>query len=263
MIRAFLLIIFLTSGSAALRHALDNDAVAEGIASNQNLQIARAEPEVERARVRVAVASRAIQSGYQLSASDLGWVRMPIESVSPDFILDGDASVSVDELIGRIAARDIAAGDPILLQDLRDMSERSLSGRLLPGMRAFSVLIDQEAMAGGLIMPGDRVDVVYTFYPQDSETAASMIIAANVRVLALDDMTEFGQREELSEDDPPNERNATLELSPDQIGRVSAAEEDGRLRLALRSADEIAGPAPVNSPIIRVNRGGVVSFEMR
>jgi hypothetical protein len=53
MIRAFLLIIFLTSGSAALRHALDNDAVAEGIAANQNLQIARAEPEVERARASV------------------------------------------------------------------------------------------------------------------------------------------------------------------------------------------------------------------
>lgn len=263
MIRAFLIIIFLTSGSAALRHALDNDAAAEGIAANQNLQIARAEPEVELARARVVVASRAIQTGYQLSASDLGWVRMPVDSVSPDFILDGDSFVSVDELIGRIAARDIAEGDPIRLQDLRDMSERSLSGRLLPGMRAFSVLIDQEAMAGGLIMPGDRVDVVYTFYPPESETAASMIIASNVRVLALDDMTEFGQREELSEDDPPNERNATLELSPDQIGRVSAAEEDGRLRLALRSADEIAGPAPVNSPIIRVNRGGVVSFEMR
>ena len=118
-------------------------------------------------------------------------------------------------------------------------------------------------MAGGLILPGDRVDVVYTYFPEASETAVSVIVATDIRLLALDEITAFTRRGIASEDGQPDERNATLELSPDQIGVISAAESNGRLRLALRSADEIAAPAPIISPVIRVNRGGTISLEVR
>lgn len=263
MIRAILVILLLTSGSAAFRHALNNDAMSEAVASRQIVQNARPEPEEEESTISVIVATRDIETGYQLTVSDIGWVSMPANEVSSDFIRDVDGALALDHLIGLSAGRDFLEGDPIILDSLHDVTQRSLSGSVRPGMRAFSVLIELDAMAGGLILPGDRVDVVYTFYPSESESAVSMIIASDVRLLALDEMTVAGYRVVTTALDLPSERNATLELTPDQIGLVSAAEEEGRLRLALRSADEVSGPTQIQNPVIRVNRGGTISLEVR
>ena len=263
MIRAFLVILFLASGSAALREVVVNAPRSDAAAVSQALPEAPPAPVVEVVTVPIVTAARAIAAGQELAPEDVVWTDVPQSAIDAHVLTGEDVSPTMEDLVGQVALRDVAEGAPVTIEDLRGPASESLSGRLAPGMRAFSVPIEVESMAGGLILPGDRVDVVYTYFPETSETAVSVIVASDIRLLALDDMTAFTRRGLQDEGGQPNERNATLELSPDQIGVISAAESNGRLRLALRSADEIAAPIPVRSPVIRINRGGEISLEVR
>jgi len=263
MIRALLVLILVCAGSLGLRSALLSLVPIEGNEASQTTQLDQPVPdEVLVPMASILVAAQPIEVGEIIQETDLEVTRIPVASLSPGFVEETGFD-DTEQVIGRVASRRFFPGEPINREYLRDWLDEGLSARLLPGLRAFSLPMDSEAVAGGLIRPGDRVDVIYTYFPTASETAVSMTIAMDVRLLALDGETDRDSQNPTPEDERSSATHATLELSLDQIERIAAAEQDGQLRLALRSNSDPINQVVARNPVIRVNRGGTVSLEIR
>jgi pilus assembly protein CpaB len=126
------------------------------------------------------------------------------------------------------------------------------------GKRAFAISVSDLQTAGGLILPGDYVDVMVMYDvefngpagpaagKQKADAFLVQTMLQNIEVLAVaqgivDLVPEAtpsanGQRVRNTELKPaPGAGTVTLALSPEQAERVYLAEGNGRIRLALRS----------------------------
>jgi pilus assembly protein CpaB len=136
---------------------------------------------------------------------------------------------------------------------------RSLSFVIPQGMRAMAVNVSEVINGGGLVLPGDYVDVLVTFDvdfakpndPTSRETFYNYFtetLLQNVEVLAVSqgvvDIVESpdatptanGQRVRNSEDEPrPGAATVTLALTPEQAQILFNAELNGRIRMAVRA----------------------------
>lgn len=107
-----------------------------------------------------------------------------------------------------------------------------LDHQLEKGKRAFAIKADAETTAGGLILPGAYVDVIYTFQGTDKTwKSKSCYILQNVRVLAVDMQTERPR-------DKPGiipQATVTLLLDPMMALDLANSMNSGKLRLVLRA----------------------------
>ncbi|MFG0316636.1 MAG: Flp pilus assembly protein CpaB [Planctomycetota bacterium JB042] len=72
------------------------------------------------------------------------------------------AAVKADELEsvrGKFINMPIAAGGPLLYSHLASIDDIELE----PGMRAIGVNVDEQATLGGILIPGDRVDILVSY----------------------------------------------------------------------------------------------------
>lgn len=69
-----------------------------------------------------------------------------------------------ESLRGRQITRPIPAGEPILYSHLVSFSELDIA----PGMRAMSIPVDRANAMDGILIPGDRIDIVVS-YPRPQE----------------------------------------------------------------------------------------------
>lgn len=149
--------------------------------------------------------------------------------------------------VGRRTLIEMEAGDILSEKLLLAPGMRaSLSAKIEPGMRAFTIRASDVKGVGGFVLPGDKVDVIFIERravdilvddkqaPLSREVSpVSEVLLQNVEVLAVDlndDM--IGNR-------PDVFKTATLAVSLEQAQKLSVATEIGELSLALRgSADE-------------------------
>jgi Flp pilus assembly protein CpaB len=152
----------------------------------------------------------------------------------------------------RTPIRNIEADQPILKSYLEDLAiPDSIHQRLSPGMLAVNVAIPKERCAGGLILRGDRVDVLLTSrisdsgYPDEAITR-SAYIARNLKVIV--------KRNQLwtvlapNPDDLPV--NYTLEANPYRSALIELAQTKGILSLMPTPASKSGKPgvSPTNIP---------------
>jgi pilus assembly protein CpaB len=103
-----------------------------------------------------------------------------------------------------------------------------------PGTRAVTVQLQQNAGLGGLVLPGDHVDVVLTAVvpsstPNQPEHHASQTVLEDIRVLAIDQkMSDMSNETVMA-------RSATLEVTPKQAEILALVSDMGKLSLTLRS----------------------------
>ncbi len=173
----------------------------------------------------------------------------------PRDLVSARAFANVQDVVGKVARFPIAAKEQVTADSLVETSLSAettrnppLAVQVPPGKRALAIKASEDTAAGGLVLPGDFVDVIGVFELDEggSRRAVSVVVAQNVQVLAI------GQRiTDLppgSADLPPNERvnlrNAspdpgartmTLAVSPEEALALSLASEKGSLRVALRS----------------------------
>ncbi|MEK6609052.1 MAG: Flp pilus assembly protein CpaB [Myxococcota bacterium] len=149
---------------------------------------------VERAKrggvpVAIVVARESLAQGARLG-SDNGAVReVPSTYVHPEAIGAGE----VRDFIGRPLQNAIAAGQPILETDfaLRSTAtDRPLSAAVPKGMRALTIRVDASSSVGGLLRPGDHVDVLGTFAREGRGERTTLTLLQNVTVLATGTRTE-------------------------------------------------------------------------
>ncbi len=175
---------------------------------------------------QVVVASQSLPVGTVLGERDLktidwiggavppGYISAPEQAMSRGLIV----AVAENEPIleGKLAAQGMGGGLPVIIE---------------PGMRAFSMAVDQIVGVAGWVLPSTRVDVLLTMADiQGTREPATKVIMQNVRTLAA------GQSIQQDKEGKPQAVGVvTFLLTPEQAETLALASGQGRIQLALRN----------------------------
>lgn len=216
--RIAILGVALVAGAAAFFLMIGQD---KGVAPVQIVEPVKEET------VRVLVSARDIQRGERLKLEDTNWISWPKKAVQPTFITD-DKPGAREELESAVVRSLVVTGEPIVnAKVVRAGSSGLMAAILSPGMRAVTMRVSPESASGGFILPGDKVDIVFTAGRSGS---AARVLFEDVRVLAVD--TLFSENTEAAY---VGGSNVTLELAPADAQTFISARENGALSLVLRS----------------------------
>ncbi|WP_453942438.1 Flp pilus assembly protein CpaB [Bradyrhizobium elkanii] len=192
------------------------------------------------ATVGYFVTTRALSKGTLARDEDFA-----VRQAAPDRVPAGAILETPDTkagLPGSLVRKFVDAGSAITLQDiLRPRDRGFLASVLAPDSRAISIKVDEETGVSGLIRPGDNVDVVLTqvFEKVDpARRAVSETVLSNVRVIAIDQEIAQGGRTVTNAVAGKTAQTVSLELTPEQVKKVSVAKQLGTLSLVVRAAAE-------------------------
>jgi pilus assembly protein CpaB len=184
--------------------------------------------QLETAKILVAMSD--ISIGETLDAQTV-----KLEEWPKDRVPEG-AVYELAAVEGKYPRTRMYSGEPILQAKLMNTNKDSATTTIPKGMRVISIKASVENAGGGLIQPGDRVDVLVLLRKSAEipETGARTILR-DVNVFSVDGATERngdeeGQTRALS--------TVSLLLKPGQAESVTLASELGRLFLTLRRPDD-------------------------
>lgn len=215
------------------------------------------------ASISVVVAKGAIPAGTRMTA-DL----LDVRSVSPDNV-GFQALSDPRQAVGQVVRYPLAAGEQILSSKLVDTtvsSSDNLAYVLEGGTRGVAITVLQVTAAGGLILPGDHVDVLWIPF----SSAPAFVLFSDVEVTAVSQAVvdvapaapglqqdpgqqTAGPRTRISDSKPnPDATTVTLMVTPDQMTALLCATNfaqanGGTTSLAVRSFGDTAPVAP-NAP---------------
>ena len=191
---------------------------------------------------QIWIARQTLDVGTFIDPADLEAQDWPQAAILPDHLRVG--SVQPNDIAGAVVRERITKGEPILMAKIVRPGERGfLASVLLPGMRAVSVGVDSVSANAGLVVPGDRVDVILTQNLQSSgsdqagRAHVGETIVRAARVLAVGkDLNAPADSKDVDE----RPRTVTLEVTPKQAEEIAVATALGDIRLALRSLPQTA-----------------------
>jgi pilus assembly protein CpaB len=204
--------------------------------------------------ISVVVAKDLIPSGTEIT-SDLVEVReFPTSAVGED------ALRSQELVVGKVARFPISANEQILASKIVGTTvadNNVLSHIIEPGARAVAIQTQAVIGAGGLVLPGDHIDILWVPEGLESSNQGALVLASDVEVLAVQqtledvapsapgvqdetDQTNQGATEQErvrgSEAEPiPDASTVTIMLNPAQAQMVFCAEVFGTLRLTVHA----------------------------
>lgn len=210
---------FIVVGVAAVLASVAAFGVYRAIQTRPVVQV----PIAERFTV---VASRAIPIGTQLTAEMVRVVGWPADSP----IAGGHEKP--EDVVGRGVTVPLVENEPIIDTKLAPKGTGGGLGPVItPGMRAVSVRVNDVISIAGYVLPGTRVDVIVTMRP--AQESISRIVLSNVKVLSTGANIDTGQAREGKA--AQNAPLVTLELTPADAERISLAQNQGQIALALRN----------------------------
>ena len=201
----------------------------------------------------VLVASRAVRAGSLLQPDDLLGKTVPLAQAGAD--TNKDTPADRRSLAGAMVRHSLSKGEIVHNVDvMRPGDHGFLAAVLQPGMRAVTVGVDAITGTAGLIWPGDHVDLILTQsiasadLPMGRRVAAETVLS-DVRVIAIDQQIVQGTQPTTSMlSSLTHGSTVTLEVTPDQVERVSVATRLGQLSLAVRSAEHLPPGSPAPTP---------------
>ena len=213
--------------------------------------------------VPVVVAAQDVPVRTQVTAEMLTIKQVPADARHEK------AFTGLEQLDGKVTNLPISAGEQVLSTKFFARKEDSgLAFRIPPGKRAVSVNVNEVISTGGLIVPGDFVDIIALFgaagngsssgaQADPMQDSAGMVLQ-NIEVLAIAQSLQ-GPAAELSNTQAlagqvtgnradtrqeavarPNARTATLAVTPEEAQKLVLAESRGQIRLALRGLEDHA-----------------------
>lgn len=195
--------------------------------------------EPDSAFTQIAVTAVDLPSGEKLYPRQIQFVRWPKASVPVGAFQSLDEIFKGSEPQGyRVVLVSLVRGEPVLRTKVSGMGSRPIfSSMVRSGMRAISIKIDDVSGVSGFILPGDYVDIMLTRrvgqgYPSDYVTD---LLLQGVKVLGIDQLAGEGH------DKPVVGHTATVEVTPEQAGKLALAQQAGTLSLALRNPDTTGG----------------------
>jgi pilus assembly protein CpaB len=253
MIRSILLVIALLSGGGALvltmhgpaTSAPETSVTPEALDSAEGQQQAEiVEPPVAETEEVLSV-MRDIAEGDELRPSDFAWIDWPSEFLMSGFIIREDEPDAVFDLAGTVAAFDLSEGEPVLGNAFEAPSATEDTGAFVaairqigPGMRPVSLPVELARPLDAILRPGDRVDLVHVYFPDDSDVPVSRILVPAARLLAIDPVTD----EDAADLRSDALHNVVLSLSVRDATEVLGAAQVGSMSLLLRAPDDAEYP---------------------
>jgi len=216
----------------------------------------------------VVVASQDIPARTEITSG-----MVTLEPLPANALLAG-AYVEQDLVVGRIARIPIYRGEQLVQEKLASVeSDLGLAYIVPKGQRAMAVEVDKVISAGGLLRPGDRVDVIGVMdisyedllTEREATVTRSFYIAQNIEVLAVEQelqnrIGEPGTTQGASAsegtlveqpDAQPEGTVATLAITPDLAQPLLLVETKGTIRLSVRAPGddtivEVTDISPLN-----------------
>ena len=212
--------------------------------------------------ISVVVAQDTIPAGTTITADMLEEKVLPQDAVGAGHVSDIDAAV------GQVARQDIAAQEPLLLSKVVGSSvagNDAIRYIIEPGQRAIAIDVDLVIGAGGLVLPGDHVDVLWIPNDSPEDVPGGQLLIENVEVLAVAQiLVEVPSTVEGTPEAPaasegndrapgsvplpmPDAATVTLMLTPQQAQNVFCGDIAGEIRLAVRQFGDVSpsGLVPV------------------
>ncbi|MBI5041312.1 MAG: Flp pilus assembly protein CpaB [Gammaproteobacteria bacterium] len=179
----------------------------------------------------VIVAVRAIPAGRSITSEDFTLVAFPVRPAN--------TYSKPNDIIGKTPSLAIAAGEAPLERHFLPGS--SLARAVRPGERAIAVKVDEVIGGGGLVQPGDYVDVLLYLRGGNQELPKStaQIVLKHARVLAYGEAV-IGTSGEADSKESQNTagRSAVLAVPLEHAPAVMLAASAGTLRLAVYGVEE-------------------------
>ncbi|HPD91036.1 MAG: Flp pilus assembly protein CpaB [Rhodobacter sp.] len=221
------------------------------------------------ATVNVMVTTRPMRYGEPIRAEDVRSVAWPANAVPPGVFNSMD-DVVPDPDRPRVALRAMEPMEPLLAVKVSEPGQPAgITAILTPGMRAFTIRVDQNSGISGTLRPSDTVDIYWTGRgAQDGEV--TRLLSSGVKIIALD---ENGDQDRTFNGIP---RSVTVEAAPEMIASLAQGQSTGRLSLSLVGLDdttatsqiqvdsrsllgmETRAAAPVERCTVRTRRGSEV-----
>jgi pilus assembly protein CpaB len=190
----------------------------------------------------VVVATKSIRPGTVLGPEDIELQSRPVGDSDESYFRD------VDSVLGMTVGDRILAGEAIRLERmLAGGAAMGLDELIDPGARAITLRTSRASGVGGLVRPGNYVDVIVTIRPDDRALNADWVtetVLQAVQVVAVNDVTEAQQVSKENTDDrgkktkPAREVFVTLEVEPAEAEQLALATTRGEVHLSLRSVDD-------------------------
>lgn len=128
-------------------------------------------------------------------------------------------------------------GDFVTLDKLSGKGDHAPSQDIPSGMVAITILVDSAMTSSGLLLPGDRVDLLVSFTMRGRFGGGKVIktVLEFIEVFSVDQRRaiENAKGEALA-------KTVTLLVDPDQAMLVKLAEDTGKLHLTIRSKEDAA-----------------------
>ena len=144
-----------------------------------------------------------------------------------------DAVTADTNMAGQLLRRNLRKGEVLARTHLE--AGNQLARAVPAGYRAFAIPIDDVVAAGGLLKPGDLVDVLASFRTGQDAQPTAMILLSSIEVLAVN-----GQLDgvDAAQENAPQQRSsrnssAVLAVPRDDLTRLLVASDNGSLRLAV------------------------------
>jgi pilus assembly protein CpaB len=198
--------------------------------------IVQTAPALPAADSMILVAAANLPTGTLLKPEHLKWQAWPENAITPAYF--AQSQFKVDDFVGAVVRRGIATGEPLQATAIVKPGERGfLAAVLKPGMRAVSIGIGEVTGIAGLMLPGDRVDMMLTQTIRDDSPTegdkkdrhATETVLENIRILAIDQALDDLKGQ------PVSGKVATLEVTPKQAEMLAVIGELGRVQFSLRS----------------------------
>ncbi len=193
-------------------------------------------------KVSVVVARADVPSGARLTPDMLAVQPVLAETRHPL------ALQSLAEVDGKLTLSPLVRGEQVLASRLGDKPRaNTLAGVVPAGRRAVSVAATDVVGVGGLIQPGDRVDVLAVFDKGgDKSTAVAVLSLEDIEVLAVDKEVNGLEKDSslpaatdvkktAATAGPGVARTVTLAVTPEEAQKLMLADRSGTLRLGLRA----------------------------
>jgi pilus assembly protein CpaB len=225
------------------------------------------------ARVDVVVASQHINAGDEITEGML-----KVSTLSEDSLIENGLK-SVDGLVGLVARYPIEQGQQVTQNNFGRLGEEAgvLGQGTLNGFRSVPISVNEEKVFGGLLSPGDRVDVVGVVQRTvgDEDVPTAVLLAQNAEVQSVGETylepvasldaggapiesdTSTGT---ITEDDrdteaQPDAQTVSVLVGPEDALKIILAQEEGSVWLILRAPGDDATVPALDLTIFPVEAG--------
>jgi pilus assembly protein CpaB len=214
----------------------------------------------------VLVAARDIGPGEVLTEADIRWEQWPKAVIDQRFVVKSAAGEDPwAGFIDTMARRSIMLGEPLTQAMIIKRGDAGVTSAVLaPGMRSVTIEVSARTGAAGLILPGDRVDIMLITNARDiagvpasvgrdtlSRYAAEAILR-DVKVIAVNQLL----AKEPGTGPGINGQTVTLEVTSEDAQKILVASQIGTMVLSLRgwARNEEAAEADAKAPVYVTDR---------